>query len=51
MRVCPKLHVFGHVHGAQGILQTSQTTFVNAALLGSDGDLNRHPILLKMVGL
>jgi Icc-related predicted phosphoesterase len=45
------LHVFGHVHGARGIFQTSQTTFANAALLGSDGDLNRRPILLKMVAL
>jgi len=50
MRVQPKLHVFGHVHGAHGILQTNQTTFVNAALLGVDGDLDQRPVSLRMVG-
>jgi Icc-related predicted phosphoesterase len=49
MRVRPKLHVFGHVHGAHGILQTNQTTFVNAALLGADGDLDQRPVSLRMV--
>jgi predicted phosphohydrolase len=49
MRVRPKLHVFGHVHSAHGILQTNQTTFVNAALLGADGDLDQSPIVLRTV--
>jgi Icc-related predicted phosphoesterase len=49
MRVRPKLHVFGHVHGAYGILQTHQTMFVNAALLGTDGDIEPLPILVRMV--
>jgi Icc-related predicted phosphoesterase len=49
MRVRPKLHVFGHVHGAHGIFQTSQTTFVNATLLGTDGDLDQRPVSLRMV--
>jgi predicted phosphohydrolase len=49
MRVQPKLHVFGHVHGAHGIFHTSQTTFVNAALLGTNGDLDRRPVSLRMV--
>jgi Icc-related predicted phosphoesterase len=48
MRVRPRLHVFGHVHGAHGIFQTDQTTFVNAALLGVDGDLENSPIVLRM---
>ena len=48
MRVRPKLHVFGHVHGAHGIFQTDQTTFVNAAMLGVDGDLEDSPIVLRM---
>jgi len=48
MRIHPKLHVFGHVHGAHGIFETSQTTFVNAAMLGIDGDLDQNPILLQM---
>jgi hypothetical protein len=48
MRVRPKLHVFGHVHSAHGIFQTDQTTFVNAALFGVDGDLENSPIVLRM---
>jgi Icc-related predicted phosphoesterase len=48
IRVQPKLHVFGHVHGAYGIFQTDRTTFVNAGLLGVDGGLDRSPIVLKM---
>ena len=48
MRVRPRLHVFGHVHSAHGIFQTDQTTFVNAALLGLDGDLENSPIVLRM---
>lgn len=48
MRIHPKLHVFGHVHGARGIFETSQTTFVNAAMLGIDADLDQNPIVLQM---
>jgi Icc-related predicted phosphoesterase len=48
MRVRPRLHVFGHVHAAYGIFETDQTTFVNAALLGPDGDLAKAPIAMLM---
>jgi predicted phosphohydrolase len=48
VRVQPKLHVFGHVHGAYGIFQADHTTFANAALLGVDGGLDRSPIVLQM---
>lgn len=48
MRIEPKLHVFGHVHAAHGIFETSQTVFVNAAMLGIDGDLEQSPIVLQM---
>jgi Icc-related predicted phosphoesterase len=48
-RVRPKLHVFGHVHGAHGILRNNPTTFVNAALHGADGDLDQCPVSLRMV--
>ena len=48
MRVRPKLHVFGHVHGAHGIFQTDHTTFVNAALLGIHGDLDKSPLVFQM---
>jgi Icc-related predicted phosphoesterase len=48
LRIRPKLHVFGHIHGAYGIFRTDQTTFVNAAALGSDGDLEMSPLVLLM---
>jgi Icc-related predicted phosphoesterase len=48
LRVRPKLHLFGHVHGARGIFQTNDTTFVNAASFGPNGDLDQSPIVLRM---
>jgi Icc-related predicted phosphoesterase len=48
MRVRPKLHVFGHVHGAYGVFETDHTTFTNAALLGIHGDLDKTPILSQL---
>jgi Icc-related predicted phosphoesterase len=47
-RLKPQLHVFGHVHGAHGMVSTEATLFVNAALLGHDGDLDASPIVLRM---
>lgn len=32
-RIEPKLHVFGHVHGAHGMFTTEHTTHVNAVLM------------------
>jgi Icc-related predicted phosphoesterase len=43
MRIRPKLHVFGHIHGAYGIFQTQQTTFVNAARLGLHDAADKPP--------
>jgi Icc-related predicted phosphoesterase len=48
VRIRPKLHVFGHAHGAHGIFQTDHTTFVNAALLGIHGDLDKSPVIFQM---
>jgi Icc-related predicted phosphoesterase len=47
-RLQPRLHVFGHLHGAHGMVSTEDTLFVNAALPGSDGDLDASPIVLRM---
>jgi len=44
----PKLHAFGDVHGSYGIFHTDHTTFVNAALLGPDGGIDKAPIVLRM---
>lgn len=32
-QVAPRFHLFGHVHGAGGVLTAGATTFVNSALL------------------
>ena len=45
MRGRPTLHVFGHIHGAHGIVHTHSTTFVNAAL-GPHGGIDKAPIVL-----
>jgi predicted phosphohydrolase len=47
-RLKPRLHVFGHVHGAHGLVSIDDTLFVNAALLGPGGDLSASPIVLRM---
>jgi Icc-related predicted phosphoesterase len=44
----PRLHVFGHVHRAYGMRHTERTLFVNAALAGELGDLDKTPIVLRM---
>jgi predicted phosphohydrolase len=44
----PRLHVFGHIHGAYGTVRTEHTVFVNAALFGNRGDLDRSPIVLEL---
>ena len=48
MRVKPTLHLFGHVHGAKGIVYTDSTIFVNAALLGPHGEMDKAPIVLRL---
>lgn len=50
-RVRPKLHVFGHVHldkGSPRILESEHTTFVNAALLGPAGAIDKPPIVIRI---
>lgn len=48
LRIRPKLHIFGHVHGGYGLFETGPTTFINAALLGSLGNLDRAPIVIRL---
>jgi len=47
IRVKPKVHVFGHIHSG-GILHTVSTTFVNAALFGQHGGIDKAPIVLRL---
>lgn len=48
IRIRPKLHVFGHIHAGYGTHPTQHTMFVNAALFGLDGTLDKRPIVLEM---
>jgi Icc-related predicted phosphoesterase len=47
VRVRPRLHVFGHAHAGYGVRPTRHTLFINAALYGQGGSLQR-PILLEL---
>lgn len=39
---------FGHVHSAGDIEHTAHTIFVNAALAGEFGDLDKEPTVLRL---
>jgi Icc-related predicted phosphoesterase len=43
-----RLHCFGHVHGAYGMVEQDGVLFVNAALLGMDGGIERSPMALRI---
>jgi len=47
-RLKPKLHLFGHIHGAHGIENMGDTLFVNAALLGAEGSIEQSAIVLRV---
>ncbi len=48
VRIRPRLHVFGHTHAGYGVRATRHTLFVNAALLGADGMLDKSPIVVRL---
>jgi predicted phosphohydrolase len=44
-----KLHAFGHVHGAHGVVvEQDGITFANVALMGHLGDLVQEPTVMRM---
>ena len=48
IRVKPRLHVFGHIHGGCGVVRTERTIFVNAALPGLGNDVAGSPIVIEL---
>jgi Icc-related predicted phosphoesterase len=44
----PKLHCFGHVHASSGIVKHGNTTFINAALVNRQYELNHLPYTFKI---
>lgn len=47
-RVKPLVHIFGHVHTGYGVLETPETTYINASLLGPDGDILNRPVFFDL---
>ena len=47
-QIKPKLHVFGHVHSAHGVVEFGGTTFVNAASLHMDYRTPWEPIVVEV---
>jgi Icc-related predicted phosphoesterase len=43
-----RLHAFGHVHGAHGVIEQIGVTFANVALMGHLGDLVQAPTVMRM---
>lgn len=46
-RIKPKVHVFGHIHGSYGIVQTPQTLFVNAAVCDESYVASNPPVMVE----
>ena len=44
MQVRPKLHLFGHIHKAEGVEERNGTVFSNGAVLGDGYDLTNADI-------
>lgn len=47
-QIKPRIHIFGHAHGAYGTFHTDKTIFVNAALHGTQDSLGYKPIVLEI---
>jgi Icc-related predicted phosphoesterase len=48
LRIAPRYHLFGHVHGAYGIDKSRATTFVNASLTNEKYELVNKPFVIDV---
>ncbi len=46
-KIKPKYHIFGHIHEAYGMLQTTNTTYINASTLDEQYRIKNAPIHFK----
>ena len=46
--ICPKAHLFGHIHAANGLYTKGSTIFSNAALVDEDYKLNNNPHIIEI---
>jgi Icc-related predicted phosphoesterase len=49
LKISPRYHLFGHVHGAYGIQKVNKTTFVNASLTNDKYELTNHPFVFDVI--
>lgn len=47
-RTNPRVHIFGHIHGAHSVCTGPPTTFVNAALVGVNDLVTHAPIVVEI---
>jgi predicted phosphohydrolase len=48
VRIRPRLHVFGHLHGTHGIVERSGTIYVNASIADDRYEVHRKPIVIEL---
>jgi Icc-related predicted phosphoesterase len=48
LKIKPKLHIFGHIHGDAGIKEVNGTTFINASIVGEDYNIKNNPIEIEI---
>lgn len=48
VEVCPKIHVFGHIHSSYGYKEFNGTSFFNASSLGENYEYQNKPIVVTL---
>ena len=46
MEIKPKIHVFGHIHSGNGIIEQNGTLFVNASVLNESYNYHYKPLTI-----
>jgi Icc-related predicted phosphoesterase len=44
-KICPRYHLFGHIHEAYGRLQSGETTFINGSVLDENYRIQNEPVV------
>lgn len=48
VRIRPRLHVFGHLHGTHGVVERDGTIYVNASIADDRYEVHREPIVIDL---
>lgn len=46
--ICPRLHLFGHIHKQHGITSIRTTIFSNGAIMNEDCSILNHPNIIEL---